>query len=453
MKRAVAVLLAFGAFWLGAPRARAQASPSETVLRISIDGEIEPILAQYVENGLARAAREHATLVLLRMDTPGGLGESMRGIIQAILRSPVPVCVYVEPDGARAASAGFFILESADIAAMSPGTEMGAASPLLEVAGYPVQVDPTLRKKIVEDTLAFLRSYDGQRGRNVTLAETAVTDAKAFSADEALKGNLIDVIANSESSLLGQLNGKTIRRFDGAQTTLRLNDAVIVNVSMSSREKFLSRIVQPDAFFILLLVGVLGLYVEFTHPGLVAPGVIGGISLLLALYAMQMLPVTFTGVLLILLALALFVLEAQFAGHGILGIGGAISLVLGAIFLVQSPMTVGGVGLGVALGVALPFAAFFTLLAYLVVRSRRVKPATGTESLVGAVGEVTETVDKGKGMIFVHGELWRAARAGAAGGTAAPIPRNAQARVVRVDGLTLYVEPVNGAAAPEQHGM
>jgi membrane-bound serine protease (ClpP class) len=441
MKRPVLALLALGVLSLFFPRVNAQQpSPSETVLRITIDGEIEPVLADYVVNGLARAAQENAALVLIRMDTPGGLDDSMRQIIQAILRSKVPVCVYVEPDGARAASAGFFILESADVAAMSPGTEMGAASPLLAVGGFPVQVDPTLRKKVVEDALAFLRSYVGQRGRDVALAEKAVTDAKAYSAQEALNGKLADLIAGSESDLLSKLNGRTITRFDGSQATLRLNRPEIVNYGMSARERFLSRIVQPDVFFVLLIVGVLGLYAEFTNPGMVAPGVIGGICLVLALFAMHLLPVNLTGLLLILLSIALFVLEAKYAGHGILGVGGAIALILGAIMLVRSPLTAGGVGLGVAFGVALPFAVFFTLLARLMFRSFRWKPATGTESMVGAVGNVTEPIERQKGMIFVKGELWRAVRAGA-DGSAAPIPKGARVRVVRVDGLTLHVEP------------
>ncbi len=442
MKRLVFVLLALGTLAIYAPRADAQVSHPEKVIRISIRGEIEPILAEYVDDGLAQAANEHASLVLIRMDTPGGLGQSMRAIIKAILKSPVPVCIYVEPSGARAASAGFFILESADVAAMSPGTEMGAASPLLEFAGYPVKVNPTLNRKIVQDTLAFLRSYVGQRGRNVALAEAAVTNATAYSAKEALKGNLINLIANSESSLLKQLNGMTITRFDGSKTTLQLSHPEIINVTMSVREQFLSHIVQPDVFFLLLIVGVLGLYAEFIHPGLVAPGVIGAICLVLALFAMHLLPVTATGLLLILLAITLFVLEAKFAGHGILGIGGAISLVLGGVMLVRSPLTGGGVGLSVAFGVALPFAVFFILLARLMLRSHAWKAVIGTESMVGVIGEVTEPVlrEKGPGMIFVNGELWRAVRADA-DGTGASIPKGAWVRVVKVEGLTLYVEP------------
>lgn len=445
------LLLAIGLLSLFLPRASAQSYPSEKVIRLNISGEIEPILAEYIEDGIARAANEHASLILIRMNTPGGLGTSMRHIIQAILRSKVPVAVYVEPSGSRAASAGFFILESADIAAMSPGTEMGAASPLLEIAGYPVQVDPTLRKKIMQDTLAFLRSYVSQRGRNVPLAEKAVTDATSYTAKEALKDNLIDLMADSEASLLAQLNGRTITRFDGSKTTLQLSHPVVINVGMSAREQFLARIVQPDAFFILLIVGALGLYLEFTHPGLVAPGVIGGICLILALFSMHMLPVNMTGFLFILLAIALFVLEAHFATHGILGIGGVISLVLGAIMLVRSPMTAGGVGLGVALGVAVPFAVFFILIARLVLRSRAWKSETGTETLVGEVGDVTTPVGMDKGMIFVKGERWRAVRAEGHGNTE-PIPKGAHVRVVKVKGLTLYVEPTETPGASSHGG-
>ncbi|HEV2387660.1 MAG TPA: nodulation protein NfeD [Candidatus Acidoferrales bacterium] len=446
MKQPVGALLALGVLSLFVPQASSQPSPSGTIVRLSIDGEIEPILADYIQEGIARAADERASLVLIRMDTPGGLDESMRQIIQAILRSPVPVAVYVEPDGARAASAGFFILLSADIAAMSPGTEMGAASPLLELGGYPVQVDPTLRKKIIEDTLAFLRSYAGRRGRNIDFAQKAVTDAKAYTEKEALDDKLIDLTANSEQELFAQLNGRTITRFDGSRVTLELAQPRIIDHEMSARERFLSRIVQPDVFFVLLLVGVLGLYAEFTHPGLVAPGVIGGICLVLALFAMHLLPVNFAGLLLILLGIALFVLEAKYSGHGILGVGGVISLMLGAVMLVRSPLTAGGVGLGAALGATIPFAVFFFLLARLVFRSSLWRPATGREAMVGAVGEATEPVDSRQGMVFVNGELWRALRAGGNGG-GVPIPKGARVRVVNVEGLTLRVEPAEPSAA------
>ena len=281
-----------------AARAAAPSVPSAspaTIVQLHIDSEIEPVLAEYIVNGIDQANRDSASLVLITISTPGGLDTSMREIIQSILQSKVPVVTYVYPTGSRAASAGFFILLSADIAAMSPGTDTGAASPIMMIGGQTVQIDETLHKKIVNEATAYLRSYVSKRGRNTDLAATAVTDAKAFTEKEALDGKLIDVIASSPEDLLSKLNGRTITRFDGSTTQLELASPVIVVRDMTAREKFLYRIVQPDVFFILLIVGVLGLYTEFTHPGLFAPGVIGGIAFVLALFSMHMLPVNATG--------------------------------------------------------------------------------------------------------------------------------------------------------------
>jgi membrane-bound serine protease (ClpP class) len=423
---------------------RAQTAPSATpanssVVELRIDGEIEPILADYLVREIEQANQDHATLILITMNTPGGLDTSMREIIQSILRSPVPVVTYVYPTGSRAASAGFFILLSADVAAMSPGTETGAASPLIEIGGSPVQIDDTLRKKIVNDATAYLRSYTSKRDRNPELASTAVTDAKAFSDKEALDGKLIDIVVASEAELIAQLNGRTIKRFDGTSTQLSLSHFAIARHEMTGREKFLSRIVQPDVFFILLIIGVLGLYVEFTHPGAFAPGVFGAIALLLALYAMHMLPINLAGLLLIACAFVLFVLEAKFPTHGVLGVGGVISMVLGALFLIKSPLTGMGVSLWTALAVVIPFAVIVIILMRLVLRSRTWRVSTGREELVGEVGEVREPLGSGQAMgsVFVHGELWRAAvRAGET------VPTGARVRVKKVKGLTLEVEPV-----------
>ena len=438
----------FSLFFL-APLNSGQTTPSanspgaaSSVVEIPIDGEIEPILADYVVHGIEQAATDHASLILITIDTPGGLDSSMRAIIQAILRSTVPVVVYVYPTGSRAASAGFYILLSADIAAMSPGTETGAASPIMEIGGQVVQIDDTLRKKIVNDATAYLRSYSSKRGRNVDLAMTAVTDAKAFSDKEALDGKLIDIVTASKEDLLAQLNGRTITRFDGTSTSLALAHPVVSRYEMSGREKFLARIVQPDVFFILLIVGVLGLYVEFTHPGAFAPGVIGGIAMVLALYAMHLLPINFAGVLLIALAMALFILEAKFPTHGVLGVGGVVSMVLGALFLIRSPLTGMGVSLWTALAVVIPFGIIVIILMRLVLRSRTWKVSTGKEELIGEVGEVRETLGSSQnpdsmGSVFVHGELWRAAaRPGET------IPEGARVRVKKVKGLTLEVEPL-----------
>jgi membrane-bound serine protease (ClpP class) len=428
------------AAFLGLPSATAEErSNNPVVLRLNLDREVEPVLATYIEEGIADAANRHAALVLITMDTPGGLGESMKDIIRHILTSTVPVAVYVSPTGARGASAGFFILLSADIAAMAPATHTGAASPVIAIGGFQLQIDETMRRKILNDAMAFLRSYSEKRGRNATLAETAVTEAKAFTEKEALDGKLIDLIAASPEDLLHQLDGRTITRFDGAKTVLALKDAAIISFQLSARQSFLARIVEPDVFFVLLMVGVLGLYTEFTHPGMVAPGVIGGICAVLALYAMHLLPVNFAGVLLILLALALFILEAKLTSHGVLAIGGIVSMILGAMFLIRSPLTSGGVSLGVALAATLPFALITVFLMRLVLHSRSWKSTTGREELIGEEGIAISGLGAGtQGMIRVHGELWQAVSARA-------VSEGKPVRVRSVEGLKLHVEPEEAA--------
>jgi membrane-bound serine protease (ClpP class) len=419
-------------------------SANPVVLQLNLNREVEPVLATYIDEGIADAANRHAALVLITMDTPGGLGESMKDIIQHILTSTVPVAVYVSPTGARGASAGFFILLSADIAAMAPATHTGAASPVIAIGGFQLQIDETMRRKILNDAMAFLRSYSEKRGRNPTLAETAVTDAKAFTEKEALDGKLIDLIAASPEDLLHQLDGRTIARFDGTKTVLALKSASITPFALSARQSFLARIVEPDVFFVLLMVGVLGLYTEFTHPGMVAPGVIGGICAVLALYAMHILPVNFAGVLLILLALALFILEAKFTSHGVLAIGGIVSMMLGAMFLIRSPLTSGGVSLGVALAATLPFALITVFLMRLVLRSRLWKPTTGREELIGEEGIAISGLGADtEGMIRVHGELWQAVSPRA-------VPEGKPVRVRSVEGLKLHVEPEEAAVAEKK---
>jgi membrane-bound serine protease (ClpP class) len=369
------------------------------------------------------------------MDTPGGLSDSMKDRIQHILESPVPVSVFVSPTGARGASAGFFILLSADVAAMAPGTHTGASTPIFLPGGFSVPIDEVLRKKINNDATAFLRSFTEKRGRNPQLAETAVTEARAFTEKEALEGHMIDLVAANVGDLLHQLNGREISRFDGKKVKLALEGYILDDFHLSARQKFLARIVEPDIFFLLLIIGVLGLYTEFTHPGVIAPGVAGGICILLALYAMQLLPVNFAGVLLILFALVLFILEAKFTSHGVLLLGGIVSMLLGATFLVRSPLTPGGVSVGVALAVTLPFAFITVFLMRLVLKSRSWRSATGTEELLASQGVVTSAILEGAdGMIRVHGELWRAA-------SSSSISVGTRVRVLRVEGLRMFVEP------------
>ena len=409
------------------------------VLELKLDGEVAPILANYIDEGLSDAARRHAALVLITMDTPGGLSDSMTDIIHHILDSPVPVVVYVSPSGARGASAGFLILLSADIVAMAPGTRTGAATPIFLPGWFAMPMDEVLRKKINNDATAFLRSFAEKRGRNPKLAETAITDARAFTEQEALEGHLIDLIATDKDDLLRQINGREITRFNGQKLTLSLTNYSRMDFELSARQKFLARIVEPDVFFLLLMVGVLGLYTEFTHPGVIAPGVIGGICALLALYAMHILPVNFTGVLLILLAFALFALEAKFTSHGVLLFGGIVSMLLGAMFLIRSPLVPAGVSLGVALAATVPFAFLTVFLMRLVLKSRSWKSSTGKEEMIGEEGVVTTALPAGgEGMIRVHGELWRAfSKASAVEGT--------RVRVLRVEGLKLEVEPLGAA--------
>ena len=422
------------------PSAAVEQHSSAEVIELKLDGEVEPILATYVEEGLADAAQRHASLVLVTMDTPGGLSDSMKNIIQHILASPVPVAVYVEPTGARGASAGFYILLSADVAAMAPGTHAGAASPVIIIGGFAQQIDETFRKKINNDAMAFLRSFTERRGRNPSLAETAITEAKAFTEKEALDNKMIDLVASSREDLFRQLNGRAITRFDGTTVTLALDHPALVQFELSARQKFLARIVEPDAFFVLLIVGVLGLYTEFTHPGVVAPGVFGGICMVLALYAMHLLPVNFAGLFLIMLALGFFILEAKYTSHGVLAAGGVISMLLGSMFLIRSPLTNGGVSLGIALAATLPFAVLTVFLMRLVLRSRKWKSATGMEELIGAQGVAVSSLRAGvEGMIRIHGELWSAV-------SAQPAPEGAPVRVVRIEGLKLYVEPAQAPA-------
>ena len=439
---AIFSILAAAAGMLLLPSSSAsETTSSPAVLELKLDGEVEPILATYIDEGLQDAAQRHASLVLITMDTPGGLSDSMKDMIQHILASPVPVAVYVSPTGARGASAGFYILLSADIAAMARGTHTGSATPVIAIGGaFPMQIDEAFRKKINQDATAFLRSFTERRGRNPELAEKAITEGKAFTETEALNAKMIDLVANSTEDLLRQLDGRTITRFDGTKVTLELKNAIRTPFELSARQKFLSRIVQPDIFFLLLILGALGLYTEFTHPGVVAPGVIGGICLVLALYDMHFLPVNLAGLFLIALAMAFFILEAKTPSHGVLALGGVVSMFLGALFLVRSPLTAGGVSLGVAASATLPFAAFAVILTRLVLRSRKWKTATGKEELIGSTGTVTQELKAGaEGMVRVHGELWRAV-------SLQPVPEGKSVQVTKVEGLKLYVEPVEVAS-------
>ncbi|MFQ5776527.1 MAG: nodulation protein NfeD [Terriglobia bacterium] len=409
------------------------------VVELRLDDIIQSVTAEYVVNGIKYAEKSDAEAVLLWINTPGGFGDSMREMVDAITTARVPVIVYVAPTGSRAASAGFFILLAADVAVMAPGTTTGAASPTSVGGG---EISETMKKKITNDAAAYLRSYTSKRGRNPEVAELAVTEAKSFTDQEALKAGLIEAVVESREQLFERFNSREIERFDGRKQTLALADARVEAWQMTRRQRFLSRIIDPNIAFLLFVFGALGLYIEFNNPGFILPGVVGGICMILALFAFHLLPVNYAGVLLIVLAMALFILEAMYTSHGILAAGGVASMVLGALMLIEAPpIPELRVRWELALGVAIPMAAITILLLRLVVQSRRWRPATGQEGLLGAMGEVRQEIEAGrKGLVLVSGELWRATAPG-------KISVGQQVRVVSLEGLILRVETIEGGGA------
>jgi len=411
---------------LGAPAF----SAAPKVIVVDVDGVVHPITAEIASSAIERAKSEHASLLIVRLNTPGGLMDAMRETIEKIVSSPIPVVTYVAPSGGRAASAGFFILESGDVAAMAPGTNSGAAHPV----AMGVEMDAVMTQKVVNDAAAYLRSICAKRGRNSALAETAVRESKSFTEREALDQHLVDLIAPDEEHLLAALDGRTIVRFDGRSETLHTAGATIEVYEKSLRQKIVSAIADPNIALVLLVFGALCVYVEFSSPGLIAPGVIGAILVLMGLSAISVLPINWLGAALLILAFALFVLEAKFASHGVLGTGGAVSMVLGAVMLIDSPFPEMRVHWATAIALALPFSAITVFLLSLVIRSRRNKVETGPEGMIGETGAaVTELSPAGK--VFVHGEYWDAV-------SLRPAGAGARVRVTAIDKLKLTVEPV-----------
>jgi len=402
------------------------------VISVTIDGVVHPVTAEIVAHAIDQARRENAELLLVRLNTPGGLLEATRQIVERIVASPVPVVTYVTPSGGRAASAGFFILGAGDVAVMAPGTNTGAAAPIL--LGH--EMDPVLRQKAQNDAAASVRSMAAKRGRNSALAEKAVLESKSFTDKEALESHLIDLIAGDTSDLLRQLDGRTITRFDGRQQTLRLAGASLREYSLTLRERIMSAVADPNLALVLIVLGALGVYLEFSHPGLIVPGVAGAMLALIGLAGLSLLPINWLGAALLLLALALFVLEAKIVSHGILGAGGAVAMILGAMLLVESPLPEMRIRLSTAVGLALPFALITTFLLSLVIRARLSKVATGAAGMVGELG-TAHTALAPKGKVFVHGEYWDAL-------STAAVPAGARVRVTAVDGFTLKVEPEPG---------
>jgi membrane-bound serine protease (ClpP class) len=347
-----------------------------------------------------------------------------------ILASPSPVIVYIAPAGSRAGSAGFFIMESADIAAMAPGTNAGAAHPVVEVG----KVDDVMMQKILNDALAFLRSYVSIRGRNVDAAQDAVTNSKSYSDTEAQQLHLIDVIAPKESDLLNAIDGRTVKRFNGTSQVLHTRGAELVTVNLSTREQIMDRLMDPNIAVLLLLAGAGLIYLEFHVPGTIIPGALGTLMVLLALFSFNLLPVRYTSVVLIVCALILMVLEAKFPSHGVLATGGTIALVLGLLTLVAGPIPEMRVQWETAVGAGIAFGGITTVLVRLAWRARRNKQMLGPDALLGMVGVAQQPLLP-QGQILVHGELWLAE-------SATPVSPGESVRVRAVEGLTLLVEPV-----------
>jgi membrane-bound serine protease (ClpP class) len=423
---AVAVLL-------GAPA-------SAEILKVVLNDTIQPITAEYIARAIDEAQLRNDQAVLIEISTPGGLLDSTRKIIEKISNSPVPVILYVAPTGSRAGSAGIFILESADVAAMAPGTNAGAAHPVLLFGPVTAKTDDEMKQKIENDAAALMRSVVSRRGRNVEVAESAVRESKSFTDQEALSQHLIDYVAANEQDLFRQIDSKPIKRFDGKTVTLVLTGQPVVPFEMTLKQHILDYLMDPNISFLLLAIGALALYIEFNHPGAVVPGTVGVVFILLAAFALNLLPTRFAALGLILGAFALFAAEAKFATHGVATIGGIALLTVGGLLLVDAPIPEMRVHLVTALAVSIPLGLITAFLMTIALKARRNKVVTGSQGMIGETG-VAQTSLSPQGKVFVHGELWDAV-------SSVDIPIGQLVVVRQVDGLILQVDPIPVAQSP-----
>ncbi len=412
--------------------------PQPVVTVIHLDSTIQPVSAMYLQRGLDQANKDHAAAVLILMNTPGGLLESMREMVHSILASPVPVIVYVDPAGSRAGSAGFFLLEAADIAAMAPGTNAGAAHPVIEGK----TLDPIMKQKLENDATAFLRSFVTLRKRNIAAAQDAVLNSKSYSEAEAMQLGLLTLVSPDVPSLLRSLDGQTVTRIDGKQTVLHLHNAQLQTIEPSPREHILGALTDPNIAVLILVAGVLLIYLEFNVPGTIIPGAIGTLLVVTALFALNLLPLRYTAIMLLIAALALLLLEIKAPSHGILATAGVACLVTGLLTLVAGPIPELQVRLATALGVGTGFGLITLFLVRIALHARRNKVLTGPAAMVGAVAVAQEPLGAStthgqlaRGQVLVRGELWFAEAPG-------PVPAGAHLKVLGVRGLTLLVEPV-----------
>ena len=392
---------------------------------IRVADAIGPGIADYIISGIKTAEENGAACLIIELDTPGGLAESMRIIVQNILSSRVPVVVFVYPGGARAASAGVMITMAADVAAMAPGTNIGAAHP---VGAGGKDIDGTMSEKVINDMVAQAKSVAEKRGRNAKWVEDAIRESVSVTETEALKENIIDLIATDTDDLIKQLNGREIM----GRGILKLDNVKKVTIKETLRTKILKTISNPNIAYILMMIGLAGLYFEFSHPGSIFPGVIGAIALILAFFAMQTLPVNYAGVLLIVLAIIFFIMEMKIVSYGLLSVAGVVSLLLGSLMLFKGDGPDMKLSLQVLLPTVILISGFFVAIAGLVFRAQISKPTTGSTGLVGEIGVVKKALIP-DGKVFVHGELWNARAKD-------PIDKDAKVRIVQVVNLILEVE-------------
>jgi len=407
---------------------------SAAVIKIKVDAPIHPVTSEYVVKSLEQADRDGADLLILTLDTPGGLDTSMREIIEAIVNAKTPVAAFVGPSGSRAASAGFFIALACDVFVMAPGTSTGSAHPVgLSLTGQ--AMDKTMEEKVTNDAAAYVRTIAEKRGRSVRMAEDAVRKSLSYTEREALDGGLIDLVAASEEEIASRLDGRTIKRFNGSAARLALAGKPVLDRPMTFRQKFLLTIANPNLAYILLMIGLLGLYFEFSHPGAILPGVLGGISLLLAVFAFQILPINYVGLGLIILAVILFILEVKVQSFGMLAVGGIAAMIIGSLMLIKSPIAELRPSLRFVLPVVLAVSLIVLFLLTVVFRAHARRAMTGREGMVGEIGTARTDLSPA-GRVFVHGELWQAE----ADGT---VRAGEKVKVVEVlDGLKIRVGKV-----------
>jgi len=441
MKRARGIAGFVAAVCLGILNLGSPAFAQQSIVeKLVLSDTIQPVTAGELDRAIAQANADGAQALLVEMNTPGGLLDSMRGMIGAILSSRVPVIVYVAPAGARAGSAGFYLLEAADVAAMAPGTNAGAAHVVSEFG----KMDDTLSQKIENDAEALLRSYVAKRGRDLEAASAAAASSHSYTAEEALDKHLIDLISNNEGALLASLDGRTITRLDGTKQTLHLAGAQIKVVKPSVREELLGWLVNPNIALLMLVGGALLIYLEFNTPGTIVPGALGTLMVLLAVFGLDLLPIRYTAVLLLVAALGLLVLEAKVGGHGALAIAGIVCLTFGMLTLVAAPVPEMAVSPLVALSVSAAFGVITVFLLRLVIRARRTKSRLGIDAMVGSTAQAMEPLEP-EGHVLVEGEIWRAV-------ATEPVAKGTALRVVGHEQYLLRVSPANPVQLADAHG-